>query len=236
MSVPRPALLLLVLLIPATALAGAGVSAHCDGGDIAVSVVLFNDEFPPEWTGFVVQRSQVGVCGNETIITEEPLPVPTEMWIEVFHNLSDSYVDEGVYQVYQIFATNAAGDLLPVWGMGMPGTHDFAACGEALATRGFLTVESYEYFELTITECPDNCWLGCGGQGYMNVTEEQFNELLPYVFDQIPVDLYGVLQHQGMPVMYCPYEVTRIEPSPNGVCGPVPAVKRTWDGVKAYYR
>lgn len=232
----RGIVVFVLLLVPVCALGAVGVSVQCDGGEIDVWVTVFNDEMPAEMTGIVVERSIVGACDTETIITPEPLPIPEIVYTQATYNLTDTYETEGVFQVYKVWATNEAGDLLPVGGMGTPGTYDFAACGEALATRGHLTVVSLEHHEMLITECPDFCWLGCWGQGNLSFTPEMFEALLPYATGQIPVDIYGVLDYYGMPGPNCVEEITRFEPTQGGLCGPVPNDKRSWGGVKAIYR
>lgn len=227
--------LFLMLLAPA-AQAGVGISAGCSGSAMDLNVVVFNDEFPAEWTGLVVQRSLLGLCDSETIITAEPLPIPEEHFTEVFYPLSDAEVEAGLFYVYTVFAINEAGDLLPVWGMGSPPLTALAACGQAVATRGQVVVQSYEYLEMRINECTDSCWLGCGGMGILSLTEEQFNALLPYAASQVPVDIYGTFAYSGMPTYYCLEEITGWQPSPAGQCGPVPVQPSTWGSLKARYR
>ncbi len=119
--------------------------------------------------------------------------------------------------------------------MGAPGLVAYAACGEALVTRGHLVVTSYEYQEMRIEECADTCWNICRGF-LLPVTPEQFDALLPYAGSGTPMDLYGELFYSGMPELYCFPSISHFEPSPDGVCGPIPVEKSSWGGVKAFFR
>ena len=90
----------LFLVLSSVSGAGAAVdlNAICTDGTIFISVTIFNYEYPPEWVGLVIQRSWVGACGTETIITDPPLALPPHME-QIYHVVTEPVLEDVYLEV-----------------------------------------------------------------------------------------------------------------------------------------
>jgi len=219
--------LFLVLISVSCAGASVDLNAHCTDGTISISVTIFNYEYPAEWVGLVIQRSWVGACGTETIITDPPLALPPHME-QLYHLVTEPMLEDDHYFKYRAFMVDDVGNLTPAPGGFEVLPYDLAGCGEPVATRGFLRSDGPN-FEV----CPDMCWLDCPGGIYFGALPPEIYE--PYIDSGIPIDVYGEVILDGMIPVPC-VVVSDILPTPSGECGPVPVERTTWSTIKSWYR
>jgi hypothetical protein len=234
---------LLILALPLVAASGAeaGVSlgASCPDGTMHVAFGVFNDGSYEDAVGIVVVRSWVGACGLETIVSPAPFPIPA-FWTEAGTSFDDAVPATGKYFQYRAYALLEGGGLRPAPGQGDPLPYAYAACGEAVAARGYLLEDSgsppggYVRFE----PCLDDCWFLEFGwyPVYLDLSALDPAIYAPYVGQPVAVDVYGRIYVDGMPGASGLYDITRVEPSPDGACGPIPARTTSWGSLKNRYR
>jgi hypothetical protein len=235
-----PLLMLLLLLAAPAAEAGVALGADCAGGTtVHVQLHVFTDYGEEDLLGVVVQRSWVGACGLELMVTAEPFPFPP-LLTGTIYSFDDHVPQAGRYFMYRAYVMTASGELRPATGLGDPLPYDYAACGEAVATRGYLlgiaAASPSVYVEFA--PCQDDCWFMEFGwyPAYLDVSGLDPAMYEPYLGQPIAVDIYGDIYVDGMPGASGIYDITRIEPSPDGVCGPVPARRTSWGALKHSYR
>ncbi len=238
-------LLLLVLLYPLllaapAAEAGVALGAACAGGTtVHVQLYVFTDYGEEDLVGVVVQRGWIGICGLERLVTAEPFPFPP-LLTGAGYAFDDHVPQAGRYFAYRAYVVNAAGELHGAAGLGDPLPYDYAACGEAVATRGHLVGidGSPPAVYVEFLQCQEDCWFTDFGWHpvYLDVSELDPATYEPYVGQPVAVDVYGDIYVDGMPGASGIYDITRIEPAPDGVCGPVPARTTSWGALKHSYR
>ena len=224
----RATLLILALLVAAASGADAGVSlgASCSGGVVHVAFGVFNDGSYEDAVGIVVVRSWVGACGLETIVSPAPFPIPAP-WTEAGTSFDDAVPETGKYFRYMAFVLLQDGGLRPAPGQGDPLPYAYAACGEAVAARGYLLADtgSAPAGCVPFEPCLDDCWFLEFGwyPVYLDLSALDPATYAPYVGQPVAVDVYGRIYVDGMPGASGLYDITRVEPSPDGACGPIPA-------------
>ena len=172
------------------------------------------------------------MCDEEVVISEEPWPLPPpDVYVE--YQMSEVPPAPNTYFGYTVKAIDAEGILHSITSPNFH-THDFAACGDAVATRGYLT--GYGPYDLWIEACPETCWGEiCDFYQNIDVSEIDPEDYEMYINTGIPVDLYGEAFVDYMPGAPC-LRLSDIEPTAGGECGPLPPRPISWSGLKSIYR
>jgi hypothetical protein len=224
--------------------AGAGIvtldAGYVDGVARIVVSIDTTGPMPAEWVGIVVQRWTVGVCGSETIVTDEPLPIPEPTypdWTTFTHVMEVPLPLANVMYRFKALGIDAGGGLHTVPVLSDVPPYDYVSNGLAIAGRGTLVRvvdPGYPIF-YWLKPCPDSCWNACDGLIPLWGTDAAY--LAPYYRSGIPVDVYSELDFDGMMPVTCFWPFDHVEPSPDGVCGPLVSSERTsWSAVKEFYR
>jgi hypothetical protein len=223
---------LVVLGTVTVSLAGA-LSAQCVDGLIVIDASFFNDGNSDDWLGLVVTRDWVGACDDPVIITPEPWPLPA-LWELGHYAMTDVPPEADTYFGYRLWGIDDEGELIPVMPSGDTLQYDFAACGAAVAVRGFLIGDPP--WEIYVGPCPGTCWDEiCDAYEPVDVSGVAPDVYEPYLDSGIPVDLYGRAVADGMPVSPC-LMLEDVQPTVDGECGPIPTTPSSWSTVKARYR
>lgn len=235
----------LAFLALATAASGTiSLRASCSGEQVTVHVGVCND-YPEEFTGFVIQRREVGTCAEPEIITNEPVPLPAPGdpylsgdWVS--HEFVFAVPFPSINYQYAALLTDADGQphtygnaYFHTWDC-QPVLVDVASCEDAVFIRGQVTIVAWymTYVTVVITACADGCWWPS------SITFD-----VPYDNPLVANPNTGVVDIYGAPsdnrcfgVSEPPILVTRVEPAPGGACGPVPEKSTSFGSLKAMYR
>ncbi len=83
------------------------VRASGQGGSINITVDLdIGGTLPPEWVGWVVDRTTIGVCDQPVVQIGVSTPFPTGAQN---YSLGDNTAEPGITYKYRLFAVDAAG-------------------------------------------------------------------------------------------------------------------------------
>jgi hypothetical protein len=222
------------LLILATSVAAADaqgtLNTACSEGVVEIQANYINDGSQPDWVGLVVTRDRVGLCDEPVVILPEMWPLP-ELFVPTDYGFSEIPPAMDQYFRYILQAVDSAGELHLVEPQGDLLCHDFAACGPAVAARGFLW-DTGDWSG--IEPCPATCWFEvCVGPLDIDGLDPEVWET--YVNTGIPVNLYGEAFVSGMPVSPC-LIVSDVQPTEGGECGPAPTAPTSWSSLKHRYR
>jgi len=230
---------ILILLAAAACLAAggpaqAGVSlgASCTDGIVTCGVSIFNADY--DWQGVVIQWRYGNVCASPVhLVDMEPLPLPP-VWTDDQYTVTFPAPDADEWLEYRAYFIAPDGSLHPAPGAGDPQPFDWAACGDPVLSRGYLTGDT-AYVNLEV--CPDTCWFLADAGGTYVVVEGLDPEDYEYLLNSgIPVDIRGEPWIDGMPGGTTIW-VTAIAPTAGGVCGPpVATAPVTWSTLKSLYR
>ena len=228
-------LLTLACLLPAAGPARAQVPNFVEvtalglGSQNRVVVEMYvGAQLPAEWVGWVVDRTTLGVCGDEVLQLGEVTPFPEVGAAPAEYGLDDHLAAEDLTYQYRLYAVDAAGTrhYLPGFTEWPPAYYHFdyaSRNNDGFVAEGTLTDLGWTR---GIDLCPDHCW------AYLSFISELPGELEAYVGTEMVVRLRGQLdaEFEG------PYVSEVTGWSLQGSCEPVGAEAVSWDGLKARYR
>lgn len=221
-------------LTPAVAAAQAILHATRDGDQVRIEVTAYWRDMPAVWTALVVQRSTVGLCGDETTITPAPWPREARPSSDPGseYSLTDPVPGGNRCYLYAVHAVDAQGQLTHVCGAGEQ-PYDYVQCGTPILTRGLLVLDFADLdgpprFEA----CAEGCW---PKDTFLDLHLVDRATYAPYIQTGIPVDIYGWMNVTDLTIRSF-ITATRVVATPSGACGPVPVRATSWGQVKASYR
>jgi hypothetical protein len=225
-----------LVALATTTYGGVSLGVICDEGTIrgAINVVVdpWDTSFPKEnWIGLVIQRGMVGACGSTVLLNTEPFPFPESQvpYAEANYSFEEPVPWPNRYFLYTAKAIDSEGNLYSVPGQGDPLPYAHVSCGEAVVARGFIVIHDWIYYEAQLEPCPGTCWnWHLISLGYLDPSE-----IFPLL--GVLVNIYGEFYDDGMPT-FGDIIIDRIEPTPDGECGPSPNAIRSWGALKQLYR
>lgn len=236
---------LLVSLALATEASGTiSLRASCSGDQVTVYIGVCND-YPEEFTGFVIQRREVGTCAGPVIITDAPVPLPAPGnpylsgdWVHYEFVFAVPF--PGIHYQYSALLSDADGQIheygnppFPTWDC-KPVLSDVTSCEDAVIMRGHVVPTAWYPTQVTVLIIP--CAEGCWGLNVMMLDVPLDNPLVTSLNSGV-VDIYGAVNDiRCFGEWGLPYLVSRVEPAPNGACGPVPEKSTSFGSLKAMYR
>ena len=231
---PLAAVVLFVILLPAAAAQGqtdssANLTCTPLGSAIDVEVdIVIGDLIPDDWVGWVVKRQTLSWCEPDRLLGS--IDDPFHFYSQVRH-----FVDEDVelpfLYYYCIYAVDQQGELHRLGGPPLfpPGYYhdDFCAPGGAgLLGEGRLVSDAHGGGYPGFDVCDDGCWYGTG------FISELPGMLWLYLDTDTYLMLFGTIDNEFEGA----YISSITEWYIIDACGPVPARKESWSGLKALYR
>lgn len=242
-----PAMMLLAAalgFLATAATAAVDVSATCAGDLVSVQIAICNN-YPDDFTGFVVTRQAIGTCEAPETLTPTPVPlpppgdpsVPTD-WVG--HDFEFAAPFTNVHYRYGVLFIDGTGAARSYGNTYFPlsdcqlRSSFTLACTDAVIMRALVIPSGAtgEMVSIMLVPCADGCW-GSSPQFFTVDARSPLATLSPSGF----VDIYGTLSQENcFPFDVTPYCVTRLEPVPGGVCGPLPEEATSFGSLKAMYR
>ena len=198
------------------------ISASGHDGPVQVSVyLLVGSELPSDWVGWVVDRTEVGVCSPQTLQLGDVLLFPSG---EQTFSLPDIGAEPGATYIYRFFAVDSVGNRV-----GLPHSlfsySSSSAFGSVLNSGlvGVGHVVDFGWYA-GIMSCHQECW------GPLEGLEVQSLSFLAGFF--LPIKVYGRV---GVGVEG-PYLEELASWETINSCVPVSTEGCSWGNLKAIYR
>ncbi len=198
------------------------IYASGDEGPVQVTVyLLVGGELPSEWVGWVVDRTQVGVCNPQTAQLGSVMSFPTG---EHTYTLPDSDATPGFTYRYRFFVVDSEGTR-----MGVPYelfSYTSSSAFGSVSNSGLVGVGYVVDFGwyTGVVACPQECW---GPLEQIDVQPLGFLAGIP-----LPIKVYGRV---GVGIEG-PFLEELASWEFIDSCQPVLVENYTWGNVKAIYR
>lgn len=188
-------------------------------------------------------RQSVGICTPDEFLYDSRIPFVLEPWngpgLRLSGTIEFEAPNSGVLYRYQPYAMDYDGNerIILNWCATDFTSSTLVSCEEAPFLRGRLLLEyGYGGIGFRVEACDEDCWTEWLGLNHstLDLLVELGGEDALSLIGEV-VDVYGTkitCQLLGSDS----HEVTRIEPAPLSVCGPVPVEATSWGGVKSMYR